>query len=273
MLRSKYKYILGIWLVVLASLLMPSTSYALQPTPGQIGIVIVNPPGDLTIRMEPEVEEWRASVRRAAWEVYYVFILECCCDHWEEERLFRDVDELTFWISSNRHGEFEVTVPIESTYRITAVYLDLATRTISDEPPAWRIFAIFLMHVVTMLLIGGVIFLLCGYLTKRSWIVFLITNVILQAIVIFLWTFPVSWLANEAPFGLHITAIIFIPIVTAVLILMKICLELIVYHFALEERKERERDKSLRIIAFVLGSNGLYWAVFTVFSFMMPIPV
>jgi hypothetical protein len=59
--------------------------------------------------------------------------------------------------------------------------LDLKSKTLTEGKPAWQIPVSVGLQIIVTLLLEGIVFYFFGYREKRSWLVFLITNLITQS--------------------------------------------------------------------------------------------
>ena len=81
-----------------------------------------------------------------------------------------------------KSGEYDISVPIgdvEQTYR-NVYTLDLDNGTLIEGKDPVRSAIYTAMRIILTLLIEGLVFLIFGFREKRSWIIFLVINLITQ---------------------------------------------------------------------------------------------
>ncbi len=141
-----------------------------QP-PGLI-VIVDNPPDDLTLSLQfgedgSEIEE--SSRVQTAWEAQYRFY-----------HISSDLDHVVL-IASSGGNTSEYPIPEALVHRYeTVLTFNYAKGTITDGQTLARIFTLVSLRVVLTLLIEGLIFFLFGYRHKRSWIAFIVINLITQ---------------------------------------------------------------------------------------------
>lgn len=183
-------------LILVLITLLPAPAYANSAEPPAVIILINNPPEDLSISIVSDHGQTEAKVQRVAWEGYYSFY----------SRDMKAYDQFTFKITTKGES-FECTIdkPLE---RYKNVYtLNLAKREITSGKYPFRSLLLVSIRLFITLLIEGMVFWLLGYREKRSWLIFLVINLVTQG------TLNI-WLNSEASLmsSYLIFALIFIEI-------------------------------------------------------------
>lgn len=169
-------------------LLLPLPARANAAEPPQLSVVVLNPPQGLELSLvfswEGQEEPVPAEATRLAWEGYY---------------LFRPFNFPGFWEGSSSPQDMAVallvetpeesfTLPLDTQFlnQDTGAYynnlcvLDLQSRTLTAGQPWWRQPLLVVLRVALTLALEGLIFYLWGYQEKRSWIIFLVVNLVTQ---------------------------------------------------------------------------------------------
>lgn len=166
---------------LLALLLLPGLTAAAQANaaePPGLTVLVSNPPASLSMSLRLAGSPAGASVtlreERVAWEAYYRFYYHA---------FPRDADSLEGAVLQVQSSEGDFSCPLPDTAFATynnLVTLDLRTRTLSTGQPAWRTPLLVVLRVTLTLLLEGLVFLLFGYRTRRSWLVFAAVNLLTQ---------------------------------------------------------------------------------------------
>lgn len=129
------------------------------------------------------------------------------------------------------------------------VTLDLLGRRLIYGQPWWRQPLLVVLRVVLTLLLEGAVFYLSGYRTKRSWLVFLVVNLITQgAVNVFVQVlFPA---AVEAYRGMVLGMFFYTPVEIGVLVV-----EMLAFGLLLKEHRKR------RAVGYVALANLVSWAL------------
>ncbi len=145
------------------------TADANSAEPPSITILVQQPPADFCMELVTGQELIKAKVRKIAWEGYYSFY---------SRDLKRD-DTYTFKITAN--GESFQSIIEPPLYRYQNIYtLDLTHQTMVSGTYPFRTLILVSMRILLTLLIEGIVFWLFGYRQKRSWVVFVLINLITQ---------------------------------------------------------------------------------------------
>jgi len=243
--------------IIIVSLITPTTAMAMV-TPGSqmMTLVVINAPDDLEMQIlhYEDLDDWfRARVNSRLWETYYRFIL--CTEPasgWPYE-------EITILISSEEHGEFEMTFPVPHSWRDFSFRIDLETQTFTQAYTHVRNLLIVLCWIIPLFLIDSLVFFLFGHRKKESWKVFAITNLAMQGLFLGIWSV----------FHIFLSSNIFFAVMTILLIpgarLAKWIVEIVVYKTTITEHSKT------RSIACALAINLI--GVFLVILLGMHIPL
>lgn len=172
------KKIARLFLCVFALLLIfPGTAVSANSAePPSLTVLVSNPPEDLELFVVLSGKEKEVPLDRVSqgWEVYYR------CWHFD---LGIDWDEE--WSGTlvvKTGGEsFSCPLPEEKLEGYDSlVTLDLGKRTVTAGEKPWRQPLLVSLRVGLTLLIEGLVLLLFQYRTRRSWLTFLIVNLVTQ---------------------------------------------------------------------------------------------
>jgi hypothetical protein len=168
------KHLLSIVILsVLFFATVSSVCYANSLPPPTVSIIVSHPPKDIELHIGSE----KAQRITKIFESYFIFYLG-----FENA----EYDALTVtWNDSN----FEIALPQLQQYN-NVFTLDLAKRTLSRGTSWARPYEFAAITIILTLSIEGLIFFLFGYRKIRSWIVFLVTNIVTQG-------FLYIWLNSE----------------------------------------------------------------------------
>jgi len=159
---------------VLSALLLsvlPATALANAAEPPSLVILVNNPPDDLSIVMVSGENQAEATVRRVAWEGYYVFY----------SRDMRAGGEYTLRVAAN--GESFTCTLSDPPQKYNNVYtLDISRRELTPGEYPFRSVLLVAIRLLLTLLIEGVVFWLLRFRQRRSWIVFLAVNLATQGL-------------------------------------------------------------------------------------------
>ena len=161
-------------------LLLPAEVSANAAEPPCLTVVVVNAPDDLEISLHhtdgTEVEALRLNAFYRSWETYYRFFYDHTAPYEKVEQ------QNLLLTASTANGSFECGISAESMKSYNNLFLlDLDDQTLTVGLYPGRYAIIVTIRVLTTLLMEGVIFFLFGYTEKKSWIRFLIINLITQA--------------------------------------------------------------------------------------------
>ncbi len=146
-----------------------SLCYANSPPPPTVSIIVSNAPKDL----ELSIGSVKANRIAKIFDSYYTFYLK-----------FDDINPSMLTISSSE-GTFEMALPQLQKYN-NVFRLDIGSRILIAGASQFRAYQFALITLILTLLIEGALFFLFGYRKRSSWIVFLIVNIITQAL-LYVW--------------------------------------------------------------------------------------
>ena len=157
--------------------ILPWPASANSAEPPCVTVLVLAPPGDLELTIEFDSaqgeEPQRLSGDRMLWEGYYRFY-----GRWDI-----DPEGLTGARLVAETGGESFALPIDPTgfarYN-NLITLDVGARTLTQGQPWWRQPLLVVLRVALTLALEGLIFYLWGYREKRSWIVFLMVNLVTQ---------------------------------------------------------------------------------------------
>jgi hypothetical protein len=200
--------------------------------PPAIVVVVNKAPADLVIEAEAGDKLIPASVKKTAWETYYVIYYYG----------LENAMPAALKISS---GEDSYTVELGT---LTKTYdniftLDAASRTLTEGTLPFRSAALVALRVALTLLIEGALFYVFGFRKKSSWVVFLIVNLITQGFL--------NW--SLSSFGLLSS---YRGLVLFVLEVLVLAVEIPALTFGLREYKKGRRALfalAANILSFIAG--------------------
>jgi hypothetical protein len=160
------RIILLFCLVVTLICLVPSFCYANSAEPPSVLIIVSNAPEDLEISLG----DHKAYRTDKAFESYFAF--------YRSDLKFTGYT-LTF-TTGDSSFDIALTEPLDSYNNVFT--LDLENRTLNPGKSPLRSVALVSLRVVLTLLIEGLIFYLFGFRKKRSWLIFLIINLVTQGV-------------------------------------------------------------------------------------------
>ncbi len=137
--------------------------------PPSLVILVNNPPKDLRITLVSSENKPEAKINKVAWEGYYVFY----------SRDLRTSSDYTFQVTAN--GKSFLCNLGSSLHGYNNVYtLDISKQQMTPGKYPFRSVLLVSLRVLITLVLEGLIFWILGFREKRSWIVFLIINLITQ---------------------------------------------------------------------------------------------
>ena len=174
----KYKLFMAVLILIFPLLTaLPIQANSAEP-PGLL-IVVENAPEDMRLAIqfdEQEIIELR--VERKAWETYYRYYY-----HLSEARYDVDFTKAKLIVSSeNINFSCDLPAAAFETYN-NLLQLNLKTQTVEMGISPYRAPLLVSMRVSLTLVIEGIVFFLFGYRQKKSWQIFLITNLLTQGFV------------------------------------------------------------------------------------------
>lgn len=171
------KRVLCIIAAVVFCLAVPVGALANSAEPPCVTVLVLAPPGDLELTIEFDSaqgeEPQRLSGERMLWEGYYRF----------HGRWNVDPEGLTGAKLVVETGDESFALPIDPTgfarYN-NLITLDVGGRQLLYGQPWWRQPLLIFLRVSLTLVLEGLVFLIFGYRQKRSWLVFLLVNLVTQ---------------------------------------------------------------------------------------------
>ena len=168
----------------------PGIVSANSAEPPGFTVMVTNPPEDLSVSLllaggsQTDAVELRKETK--AWEAYFKYFY-----HMTEFR--PDNYEGAVLIVKSGGTSFQCPLPADTlrTYN-NLMTLDLKTESLIMGQSSMRVPILVALRVVLTLLIEGIIFLLFGYRTRRSWLTFFIVNIITQGFLNAMITGPVN---------------------------------------------------------------------------------
>src|SRR5665647_2405505 len=111
--KNNKQLLLPLLLSLIILLLLPMVAFAYSAAPPSLVILINNPPADLSIVMVSSDSQPEASVRKTAWEGYYVFY----------SRDMKSDSEYTFRVTTNGESfECSITQTLQ-TYNLSLIHI------------------------------------------------------------------------------------------------------------------------------------------------------
>lgn len=251
------KKALALCLAVLASFLLPLPASANSAEPPRLSVIVMNPPEDLELSLvftKPGAEEpVEAEASRLAWEGYYLFRPASFPSFWEWDN---SPEDMTVTLVAKTCGEV-ISIPLDSStlaqdtgsYYNNLCVLDLAAQTLTPGAPWWRQPLLVFLRVGLTLLLEGLVFLLLGYRQKRSWVVFLVVNLITQGGVNALLLWGVGSFGNIYSSGLAFL-FLYVPMELVVM-----AVEIVAFRKLLQEKRK------LDATVYAIVANLLSWVL------------
>lgn len=244
----KNKILIATILILILSTFFPSPVKANAPLPPAFTIVVINPPTDLELSVQLTKNEVNEIIPLEkvtnTWEAKFTL---WGIDYWSEQENYKNA----ILIVKSKDYTFEIPLGDSLVEIYYSFYiLDLETQTLLDDYPAWRAPVSAIMRVILTLLIEGIVFFLFAYREKRSWIVFLIVNLVTQGI-LHVWITVLGY----SNYG-----ILFLWIGEMIVLIV----EIVVYLFALKEHKKP------RAVGFAFLANFLSLILGTVLYHLLP---
>jgi len=165
-------------IIILLGISFPTIIYSNSAEPPSFTIIASNPPEDLSLSLilsdESQIEGIKLDKETKAWETYYRFFYHMIPSG-------RDKLEDAELVVESSEQNFKISLPTETfkTYNnLLTLDLDAESLIIGQSP--LRVPILVTMRVVLTLLIEGIVFYLFGFREKRSWLIFLVINLITQ---------------------------------------------------------------------------------------------
>ncbi len=170
------------------ALTLPVTVLANSAEPPRLSVIVLNPPKDLELSLVftlgDEAEPVEAEAQQLAWEGYYLFRPASFPDFWDWDS---SPEDMTVELLASTGGNC-LSIPIDNStlaegtgaYYNNLCVLDLSAGTLTPGAPWWRQPLLVALRVALTLVLEGLVFLLFGYRQRRSWLVFLLVNLVTQ---------------------------------------------------------------------------------------------
>lgn len=149
--------------------MLPATAWANSAEPPSLIILVNNPPSDLSIVLASNKNMPEAMVKRVAWEGYYVFYSE----------VMQKSDEYLIKVTTNDKS-FTCKIDTPLKYYNNVFTLDLSRQQLTPGTYPLRSVLLVSIRLLLTLFIEGFIFWLFGFRSKKSWLIFIVTNLITQ---------------------------------------------------------------------------------------------
>lgn len=241
------KKVLALAAALVFCLLLPISASANSAEPPGLTVLVLNPPENLTLSLTlteegAEPSTWSLRESSVLWENYYSFFGSYQAAWGTENAL-----PATLLVET---GEESFSLPIDpegfSRYN-NLVTLDVAGKRLLYGEPWWRQPLLIFLRVIFTLSLEGFVFLLFRYRERRSWIVFLLVNLITQAGVnlCICWQYPTAGYYHGA---LVLGLLYYIPLEFCVLLV-----EMIAFPLLLKEHRKR------RAVGYAFVANLFSW--------------
>lgn len=163
--------LLVIALCILTIFMTYTTALANSAEPPSLVILVNNPPKDLSIVLVSNKNQTEASVRKVAWEGYYIFY----------SRDMQSDEKYTFKMTTNGDSfECMLNKPLKRYNNV--VTLDISNREFIPGKYPFRSILLVSIRLILTLLLEGIIFWAFGFRQKRSWLIFLGINLVTQGV-------------------------------------------------------------------------------------------
>ncbi len=149
----------------------PPTVFGNSAEPPSLIILVNNPPDDLSIIMTSNEQHYLATVSQTAWEGYYKFYAHDM-----------NVNSQYSFLVTTGGKSFKCSLDTTLNQYNNVFTLDLSQKMLLPGTYPLRSVILVLLRLIITLLIEGIIFWLFQFRSKRSWLVFLITNIITQGV-------------------------------------------------------------------------------------------
>lgn len=145
--------------------------YGNAAEPPSILFIVPNAPDDMNVKLKLVDREYEAKVVDKIIEKYYIFY---------SSDMMRNKPDIYNFIVNTGNESFEIE--LAKPYKIfnNTYTLNLQDQTLTEGILLSRSIMLVAMRVVFTLIIEGVIFWIFGFRDKRSWIIFIIINLITQ---------------------------------------------------------------------------------------------
>jgi len=154
---------------------LPIKVSANSAEPPSIVILVNNPPKDLSIELVSGKYQAEGKPRRVAWEGYYVFYSRDLME------LQKSSAKSVLRVTTNGESfELIINAPMQSYNSVFT--LNVKNRVLTPGKYPFRQALLVSIRVLLTLIIEGIIFLLFKFRQKRSWLIFLVVNLVTQGV-------------------------------------------------------------------------------------------
>lgn len=179
------KKILFVCITVIFTVLSVTPVFANAEEPPCFTIVVYGAPDDLTVSYShPAMESFELVEDRRGWESYYK------CEYYKfRDMALDDSSEVTRGElrvqSVSENIDFTLPAPDELMKTYNNIFtLDLGDQSLSNTNTAGRSVLLVAMRLAVTLIVEGAVLWIVGFREKRTWLVFLIVNLITQSMLI-----------------------------------------------------------------------------------------
>ncbi len=173
--------LLLVLILMAISCMYTTTCYANSAEPPSILVIVPNSPADLEI----SIENVRANRTNKGIESYYTFY-----------RYDLKSNDYTMTVTTGGRS-FKVVPDTPLQFYNNVFTLDLERQTLTAGKSLFRSITLVSLRIVLTLILEGIVFYLFGFRSKRSWLIFLIVNLLTQGILNI-------WLNTFMPFNDYI---------------------------------------------------------------------
>ena len=237
MAKRLFSFVLAAFLI----LAFPLTVFGNAAEPSFLQIIVENAPEDLEISIKIEEKEFSPKVTSRSWEKYYRFFES---DFYDSYWHFSPEKAVLVARTGEKELRFNVSEFFGEKYGIP-VLLDLEKETIVNADTSLRTAKLVALRVGLTFLLEGFVFLLFRMRNKRSWIIFVITNLATQL-------FLNIQLSEQGIFAYSASLLLF------VLEILIIIAESLVFFFLVPEFKEKFKRQSFSLL-YAISANILSW--------------
>ena len=174
-----------VFFVIITAIISAFPIYANAEEPPCFTIVVHGAPNDLTVSYNhPSMEPFDLGKDKRGWESYFK------CEYHEFREFALDAPEEIIRgelrvQSQTKNIDFSIEAPGDLMKTYNNIYtLDLSSRTLTNTNTVGRAALLVAMRLVVTLLAEGAFLWIIGFREKRTWLVFLIVNLITQSMLI-----------------------------------------------------------------------------------------
>ncbi len=177
------KILTAVVLVILIAIAITSVSFANAAEPPSIVIIVPWAPDDLEISVFSDGEYEKATKVDKTIETYFAFYIHGLKSSSDYKVKINTEDK-----------DFEIILNEQLKTYNNIFTLDLEKQTLKPGKLFSRTIALVSFRIILTLIIEGFVFFLFGYRQKKSWVIFLIINLLTQGTLNF-------WLSGFTPFS------------------------------------------------------------------------